>query len=120
MRRERRHYRRICRSIKIEEDYIKVDSVNTIDKTKATGKFKYFDIKYGDIREEFGERAWALMIYLKGLGGEVKQVGHSINSMHEGMNGRFDEMAEKYGEISDSLKDIKDDFKRLVDHFTEK
>lgn len=109
--------------LKIVKDYIKVENVNVVDKIEAKGEFEYFDIKYGDIREEFGERAVALMIYVKGLGEGVKQVGRSINSMHGDMNNRFDIMAEKYDEISASLKDIKEiknDFRRLVDHLTQK
>jgi len=109
--------------LKIVEDYTKVESVNVVDKIEAKGEFEYFEIKYGDIREEFGERAVALMIYMKGLGKGVNQVGQSINSMHGDVNDRFDTMTEKYDEISASLKEIKeikDDFRRLVDHFTQK
>lgn len=106
--------------LRVKEDYIEVGRVNVVEKTEAKGDFEYFDIKYGDIREEFGERAGALMTYMKDLGEGVKQVGQSVNSMHKGMNGRFNEMAEKYGEISTFLRDIKEDFRRLVDHFVKK
>jgi len=105
--------------LKIAEDYIKVESVNVVNKIEAKGEFEYFEIKYGDITEEFGERAVALMIYMKGLGKGVKQVGQSINSMHVDVNNRFGTMAGKYDEINTSLKDIKNEFKKLVNHFTQ-
>lgn len=105
--------------LKIVEDYIEVENVNVVDKIEAKGEFEYFEIKYGDIREEFGERAVALMVYMKGLGKGVSQVGQSINSMHGDVNNRFETMAGKYDEISASLRDIKNEFKRLVNHFTQ-
>ena len=42
------------KKIKIKKDFIYVKDISA-DYEKATGEFEYFDIKYGQIEEEFGE-----------------------------------------------------------------
>ena len=46
---------KFVKKIKIKKDFIDVKDANISEKTKPTGKFEYFDIKYGKIEEELGE-----------------------------------------------------------------
>jgi len=131
--------------VKIKEDLITVENIETIKKQPAIGEYEYFDIKYGPIEEEMGERMVAAfkiatltrqeakdmhqnlrdMRYdmkdmhqdLKGgIQSMHKDLKGSIDSMHQDMNKNFQEMAQRYDTISAELLRTREELKRAVDN----
>jgi DNA anti-recombination protein RmuC len=86
----------------------------------ATGEYEYFDIKYGPLEEEMGERmvaafkmAAATRTDMKSMNQDLKE---SVDSMHKDMNQHFQEMAKKYDVISAELLGTREELKRAVDN----
>ncbi len=118
---------KFVKKIKIKKDFIDVKDVNISEKTKPTGEFEYFDIKYGKIEEELGDRLGAVVKYaggtweevkssredIKGVRDEVRGSREDVKEMHQDMNKRFDWVAEKYGDIGIGINSIKDDLGEL-------
>ncbi len=97
------------KKIKVKKDFIDVKDIS-IDYEKATGEFEYFDIKYGRLEEEFGERVGAAIQYLKavdsnveGVGSKVEAVGSSINMFRNETKKSFVNLRSDYGKISGDI-----------------
>lgn len=127
--------------INIKEDLITVENVEVIRTQPATGEYQYFDIKYGPLVEEMGERmvaafkiAVATRQDIKNMHQDLKGMHHdlkegtqsmhqdlktSIVSMHQDMNRHFQEMAKRYDKISTELLRTRQELKRSVDSLVE-
>jgi len=68
------------KKIKIKKDFIDVKDISE-DYEKATGEFEYFEIKYGRLEEEFGERVGAAIQYLKAVDSKVEDVGSKVEAV---------------------------------------
>lgn len=113
--------------INIKEDLVTVENIE-ITKTKpATGEYEYFDIKYGPMEEEMGERmvaafkiASATRLDIKNMHQDMKtmhtDLKGSIQSMHQDINQNFKEMATRYDAISAELLRTREELKRAVDN----
>ena len=104
------------KAIKVKKDFIDVKNVSVIKTGKAAGKFKYFEIKYGRMAEEIGDRMGAGILYMgatrdevRCVKDEVKASRQDIQAMHGDMNTRFDTLDTKYGVIGKQMT-------RLVNH----
>jgi acylphosphatase len=126
------------KQIKIKEDLIAVEDVEVVKTQPATGKYKCFDIKYGPLEEEIGERMVAALKIAVATRQDIKNMHHdmrdmhqdlkgsitsmhqdlkgSINSMHQDMNRHFEEMAKRYDIISAELLRTREELKRSVDN----
>jgi DNA anti-recombination protein RmuC len=73
----------------------------------ATGEYEYFDIKYGPLEEEMGERMVAAFKMAAATHKDMKSMNQdlkeSVDSMHKDMNQHFQEMAKRYDVISAEL-----------------
>ena len=113
--------------INIKQDLIAVEKIETIKKQPATGEYQYFDIKYGPMEEEMGERmVTAVKIAVatrqdikdmhEGMKNMHKDLNGSIQSMHKDMNQNFKEMAERYDVISAELLRTRKELEKAVDN----
>ena len=64
--------------INIKQDLIAVEEIETIKKQPATGKYEYFDIKYGPLVEELGEGVMPIVKILVLMHNELKKAHESI------------------------------------------
>jgi acylphosphatase len=110
--------------INVRKDFINVKGVEIVERSKATGEFKYFDIKYGKLEEEIGERMVAGVKYAsatlketkegrrdmkamhRDLKMEEKKTRESIKDVHGDVNERFDWMADRYGDFGKIMKSL--------------
>jgi acylphosphatase len=113
--------------INIKQDLIAVEEIETIKKQPATGEYEYFDIKYGSMEEEMGERMVAGLKMtnatrqeIKGTRAEIRDMHQdlkgSIVSMHQDVNQNFKEMAERYDVISAELLKTRKELEIAVDN----
>jgi acylphosphatase/BMFP domain-containing protein YqiC len=124
--------------INIKQDLIAVEKIETVKTQPATGEYEYFDIKYGPMEEEIGERMVAAVKIAIATRQEIKDMHEgmknmhqdlkgsiqsmhkdlktSIESMHQDMNQNFKEMAERYDAISTELLRTREELKIAVDN----
>jgi len=110
------------KEINVKEDFIRVERIRVVEKTEASGEFETFEIKYGRLEEELGDRlgtavAYAAAMYtsIKEMHGDVKNVHRdledmhgSMKDMHRDLKGAITEMhSDLKGTITDMRKDIK-------------
>ncbi|MFQ6050633.1 MAG: acylphosphatase [Candidatus Hydrothermarchaeota archaeon] len=57
--------------IKIKDEFTNVEDIE-VEYKEYTGEFEYFDIKYGSLEEEIGDRMVTGIDYIKGLTSVVK------------------------------------------------
>ena len=103
------------KAIKVKKDFIVVKNVRIVKTGKASGKLKYFDIKYGSTPEEIGDRMGAGRLY-------IGRVEGAVDSMHTDINTRFDNLDSKYGEFGKDMKALRgdiSDMKLLTSEFSE-
>ncbi|MGQ9469968.1 MAG: acylphosphatase [Nitrososphaerales archaeon] len=86
------------KKISVKEDFINVESVRIIETSPATGEFEYFDIKYGRLEEELGDR----MVMAVNI---AKATRKEIGEMRIDMNRNFEETAKRYDVISTTLNE---------------
>jgi len=123
--------------VDVEKDLIAVGSIEVVGREPAVGEFEYFDIKYGPLEEELGERlvaaykiAVATREDVKATREEAKagreetkmlreetrsgfkELRGGIEAMHTDMNRNFAEMAGRYDVISDRLGEAVEAMKR--------
>jgi acylphosphatase len=105
--------------INIKQDPIAVEKIEIIKKQPATGEYVYFDIKYGPMEEEMGDRMVAAVKIAAATRQDIKDMNQnlkgSIEAMHQDMNQNFKEMAERYGVISAELLKTRKELETAVD-----
>ncbi len=93
-------------AIKIKKDFINVEDVKIVEKSKATGEFEYFDIKYGRLEEEFGDRAGPMILHLGGIQSSINKVGEKVDNVGKDVR--------VVGEKTDILReDTRENFNRM-------
>jgi len=114
------------KALAMKKGRIDVREIIPAEAPPSKGRFEYFDIKYGPMEEELGERLGAGFVYIQEVGGKVDGVGRAVEgvgkaiegvgqkvdgvgkdvqNMHIDMNKRFDHMADRYDMIALSLKE---------------
>jgi len=126
--------KKFIQSISLKTDLITVENVEITKTQPAKDEYEYFDIKYGPLEEEMGERlvaafkiATATRQDIKSMHQDLKtSIGSmhqdlktSITSMHQDMNRHFGEMAKRYDTISAELLKTREELKRAVDSLVE-
>ena len=89
-------------ALNIQEDFINVEKIRIAEKSEAKGEFDYFEIKYGKLEEELGERLGTATEYaratttdIKHMHQEVKETKQSIQEMHADLKGSISSMHEE-------------------------
>lgn len=101
---------KFVKKIKIKKDFIDVKDVNISEKTKPTGEFEYFDIKYGKTEEELGDRLGAAIKYAGGTWEEVKHSREDVQDMHKDLK---DELKGFRDETKTEFQTIKTDYGKI-------
>lgn len=105
--------------VSVREDLVSVEKVEIVKTEPAAGEYEYFDVKYGPVEEEMGERMVAAFKIAAATRTDVKSMHQdlkgSIDSMHTDMNRHFEEMAKRYDAISAELLGTREELKRVVD-----
>jgi len=101
---------RFEKALAMKKGRIDVREVIPAEAPPSKRRSEYFEIKYGPMEEELGERMGAGILYIQevgdkvdGVGKAVEGVGQKVDSMHSDMNKRFDHMAQRYDLIALSL-----------------
>ena len=89
------------KKIKIKKDFIDVKDISE-DYEKATGEFEYFEIKYGRLEEEFGERVGAAIQYLKAVDSKVEDVGSKV----EAVGNKVENVGSKVEAVGNKVEDV--------------
>lgn len=111
--------------INVKDDFMKVEKVQIVERSEATGEFDFFEIKYGRLEEELGERMGTAVAYagatrqdIKGMHVDLKgsiegmhvDLKGSIEGMHTDLKGSIDEMhTDLKGSIEGMHTDLKDE-----------
>ena len=110
---------KFVKKIKIKKDFIDVKDVNISEKTKPTAEFEYFDIKYGKIEEELGDRLGAAIKYAGGTWEEVKASREDIKGVRDEVKGSREDIQDMHKDmrkgqncIKDSIQDMHKDMRK--------
>ena len=115
-------------ALNIQEDFINVEKIRIAEKSEAKGEFDYFEIKYGKLEEELGERLGTATEYaratttdIKHMHQEVKETKQSIQEMHADLKGSISSMHEEtrgtrkdIQEITKSIQEMHADLKGSI------
>jgi acylphosphatase/phosphate uptake regulator len=105
--------------INIKTDLVQVEKIEIVKKEPAKGEYSYFDIKYGIMEEEIGERIVAAFKIatmtredIKNMHADMKEMRQdlkgSITSMHRDLKGSITSMHEDLkGSITSMHRDLK-------------
>ena len=76
-----------AKALDVKEEFIKVEGVHVVETTEAKGEFSFFEIKYGKLEEELGERLGTAVEYarattrnIRNMHEDIKGTGHSRNA----------------------------------------
>lgn len=95
---------RFTHLINIRTDLVEVEKVEILKREPATGEFEYFDIKYGPLEEETGERMVAAFKIAVMTRQEIKNMHGDMNNMHHDLKGSIDSM---HGDMKNMHQDLK-------------
>ena len=133
--------------IDIRKHFTHVREVEITKESDSTGEFEYFDIKYGKLEEELGERMGTGIAYAGATWEETKathedlkggfngtrkdiQAMHEdlkegfkgtqddIKAMHKDMNKNFNELDNKYHSVSKNLEGLNENLTTVVEGLT--
>jgi acylphosphatase len=84
--------KKFTKLINVKQDLIAVEEVRTIKKQPATGEYEYFDIKYGSMEDEMGERMVAGVKMAAATRQEIKDMHKDMTNMHHDLKGSMQSM----------------------------
>jgi acylphosphatase len=90
--------------VDVERELIAVESVEVVERGPAVGEFDYFDIKYGPLEEELGERLVAAYKIAVATREEVKSRREDIKAMHTDLKGEVGGVREDIKAMHTDLK----------------
>jgi acylphosphatase/gas vesicle protein len=103
--------------INIKKGLIEVEDVQIKSISDATGEFKFFEIKYGTLEDEIGERmatavkyASAMWMDIKEMKGDIKEMKSDIKEIKTDVK----EMKSDIKEMKTDIKEIKQDVKEVL------
>jgi acylphosphatase len=80
------------REINVKGDFIEVERVQLVERSEATGEFEYFEIKYGVLEEELGERMGTAVKYAGAIRQDIKEMHKDLKEDTTGIKGAIVEM----------------------------
>jgi len=96
--------------VDVEKDLIAVESIEVVGRGPGVGEFEYFDIKYGPLEEELGERLVAAYKIAVASSEEIKASRGDIGSLREETREGFKGLR---GDIGSLREETKSGFKEL-------
>lgn len=82
--------------INFKDGFINVKNVQIVERSEATGEFDFFEVKYGRLEEELGERLGTAIVYASATNQSIKEMHvdlkESIGGMHKDLKGSIQEM----------------------------
>lgn len=97
--------------INIKQDLIAVEKIETIKEQPATGEYEYFDIKYGLMEEEMGERMVAALKIAVATRQDIKDMHEDMKNMHQDLKGGIQSM---HKDLNGSVQSMHQDLKGSV------
>ncbi|MBO3800437.1 MAG: acylphosphatase [Candidatus Brockarchaeota archaeon] len=94
-------------NINVREGFIKVERISIIEKSEAKGEFEFFEIKYGRIEDELGERLGTAVTYASAMYDGMREMHNDIKGMRE-------EMKEMHSDVSGTVKSMHMDLKETI------
>ena len=105
--------------INIKKGLIEVEDVQIKSIRDAIGEFKFFEIKYGTLEDEIGERmatavkyASAMWMDIKEMKGDIKEMKSDIKEMKSDIKEMKDDIKEMKGDIKEIKQDVKEVLKK--------
>ena len=108
--------KKFIKLINIKQDLIAVENIETVKTQPATGEYEYFEIKYGSMEDEMGERMVAAFKIATATRQEIKGMHKDMKNMHVDLKGSIQSMIEDMknmhvdlkGSIQSMHKDLKE------------
>jgi acylphosphatase/gas vesicle protein len=102
--------KKFIHEINIKKGLIEVEDVQIKSVGIATGEFKYFEIKYGPLEEEIGERMVMAVKYATIMSSDIKEMKQDIKEMKQDIK----DMKQDISEMKQDIKEIKGDVKEVL------
>ncbi len=106
---EEEKVKQLIERINVKEELVYVESIDILEKGPATGEFQYFEIRYGTLEEELGERMVAAVKYAKAMWGDIREVKTDIKEVKRDIK----EMKTDIKEVKADIKEMKADIKEM-------
>ena len=113
---EEEKVKQLIELVDVREDLVYVESIDVVRTGPATGEFQYFEIKYGTLEEELGERMVAAVKYAKAMWGDMREVKADIKEVKvdiKEMKTDIKEMKTDIKEMKTDIKEMKEDIKEV-------
>ncbi|MBS7633226.1 acylphosphatase [Candidatus Bathyarchaeota archaeon] len=101
------------RGIDVEADLIKVEKIHVAERSAPTGEFEFFEIRYGRLEDELGERLGAAVEYARTTRSSIREMHEDlkgarldIRAMHEDIKGTRMNIREMHKDIKGTRIDI--------------
>jgi acylphosphatase len=111
--------KKFIQAISLKTDFITVEKVEILRTQPATGEYKFFEIKYGPLEEEMGERLVAAFTIaaatrqdIKNMHGEVKDMRGDMKDMHHDLKTSIESMHQN---LKSSIELMHNDLKSSID-----
>jgi len=98
------------KEIKVKEDFIEVEEVKIIEKSEATGEFEYFEIKYGRLEEELGERMGTAIEYAKAMRSDIRNMHKDLK---EDLSGLRDDVKNMHKDLKDEVAGVRSEVRDM-------
>jgi acylphosphatase/gas vesicle protein len=109
--------KKFIHEINIKKGLIEVEDVQIKSVGIATGEFKYFEIKYGPLEEEIGERMVMAVKYASAMWSDIKEMKQDIKEVKQDikeMKQDIKDMKQDISEMKQDIKEIKGDVKEVL------
>jgi acylphosphatase len=97
--------------INIKTDLVDVEKVEIVKKEPAKGEYNYFDIKYGTMEEEIGERIVAAFKIAVMTRQDIKNMHADMKEMHQDLKGSITSM---HQDLKESMVSMHQDLKGSI------
>jgi acylphosphatase/gas vesicle protein len=109
--------KKFIHEINIKKGLIEVEDVQIKSVGIATGEYKYFEIKYGPLEEEIGERMVMAVKYATIMSSDIKEMKQDIKEVKQDikeMKQDIKDMKQDISEMKQDIKEIKGDVKEVL------
>lgn len=117
-------------SLRLKTEFVDVKNIEITETQPASGEFEAFQIKYGPLEEEMGERLVAAFNIAVATRQDIKSVDHNLKNMHQdlktsitsmhtdlksGIDSMHQDLKSGFESTHQELKDMRVDLKSSVD-----
>ena len=101
--------------ISVKEDFVDVKRAQIVETSLATGEFGYFDVKFGPLEEELGDRMGVAIKYAGAMWRDMKEMRGAVKEMHGDLKGDLiglrEDLKEEAAGIRGVIKEMHGDLK---------